>query len=190
MFIIEKIMYKDTWFSWFLFFIKHQMVIFERAFKFMYSYVLYCDGSSRGNPGWSGYSVVVTSENGNSVIDKIISPVFRNDTSDRMELMALREALKWLKSHNFISAVIFSDSQMVVDGYNKHLSKWTGSGFLNVKHIEVWKDIAESKQKIGDKVYVEKIKAHQKRSNWNNEADRLAKVASSPSNPNKATSKT
>lgn len=183
-------MYPHTWFCSLFFFIIIQMVLFERLFEIMYSYILYCDGSSRGNPGWSGYSVVIVSENGKSVVDKIISPVFRNETSDRMELMALREAMNWLKSHNFISAVIFSDSQMVVDGYNKHLDKWTGSGFINTKHIEVWKNIAESKQKIGNKVYVEKIKAHQKRNNWNNEADRLAKVASNPSNPNRATSKT
>jgi ribonuclease HI len=134
----------------------------------------------------SGYSVLVLSSNGNSVIDKIISPLFMRDKSDRMELMALREALRWLKDHNFMSAVIFSDSQFVIDGYNKKLNNWIGNGFLDTKYIEVWKSIAELKQKLGNKVYVEKIKAHQKRSNWNNEADKLAKIASSPTNPNKA----
>ena len=155
----------------------------------MHSYILYCDGSSRGNPGPSGYSVVVTSANGKSVVDKIISPHFNRDSSDRMELMALREALDWLKGRNFMSAVIFSDSQFVVDGYNKNLNKWLGGGFLNVKYVEIWKSIADLKMKIGDKVYVEKVKAHQKRENWNNEADKLAKIASSPSNLNKAVPK-
>lgn len=154
----------------------------------MHSYFLYCDGSSRGNPGPSGYSVIVISAINETVVDKIISPLFSRDSSERMEVMALKEALEWLLHHNFMSAVIFSDSQTVVDGFNKNLNKWIGSGFINVKYIEDWKNIAELKQKLGNKVYVEKIKAHQRRNNWNNEADRLAKIASNINNPNKAVS--
>lgn len=156
----------------------------------MQSYVLYCDGSSRGNPGPSGYGVLITNAKGNAVVDRIISPLFSRDTSARMELMALREAMKWLQNHNFMSAVIFSDAQFVVDGYNKYLNKWIGGGFKGVEYLETWKDIAEIKQKIGDKIYVEKVKAHQKRNDsWNNEADKLAKQASNPMNPNKVNPK-
>lgn len=155
----------------------------------MNSLLLYCDGSTRSNSngtGPSGFSVIITNANGTAVIDKIISPLFLRDKSDRMELLAVREAFKWLKNHNFTSAVIFSDNQAVVDGYNKKMNNWISNGFLGIKYVELWKDIAELKQKMGDRVYVEKVKAHQKREgSWNNEADKLAKIASNPNNPNK-----
>lgn len=157
------------------------------------AFLLYCDGSTRshnGGVGPSGYSVIVTNSSGTAVIDKIISPLFPRDKIDKMELLAVLEAFKWLLNHNFTSAVIFSDNQEVVNGCNKKMNNWISNGFIGVKYIETWKKIAEIKQKIGDRVYVEKVKAHQKRGDsWNNEADKLAKLASSPANPNKTSNK-
>lgn len=150
----------------------------------MTSLLLYTDGSCRGNGpnSMGGYSVIILNSRGDAVIDKIISPRFSNTNSFVMELQALNASMDYLLHHNFLNAVIFTDNQEIVDNYNKKLNKWIGSGFLDVKNLEIWKNIGRIKQKIGNKVDVVKIKAHQKRSNFNNEADRLAKFASSYKN--------
>jgi len=146
----------------------------------MNSYFLYCDGSTRKN-GSSGYSVIVLDPY-DQVVEHIISPRFSSGDSNEMELRAIIEGIKWLSRHNHLNSAIYSDSKYVVDGYN-NLSKRIYTSFKNQKHIELWKELAELKMRLGDTFTLEKVKGHQNRADsWNNQADRLAKEASSIKN--------
>ena len=77
---------------------------------------IYTDGGSRGNPGPSGFGVVVYDEN-KKVIEEI-SKFIGTKTNNEAEYSALNEAIDWLKTNQEklqISAVDFySDSQLMV----------------------------------------------------------------------------
>ena len=66
---------------------------------------IYTDGSSRGNPGPGGYGVLLMY--GKHV--KELSGGFKKTTNNRMELMAVIEGLKALKTTN-LPVTIYSDS--------------------------------------------------------------------------------
>ena len=61
---------------------------------------IYTDGSSRGNPGPGGYGIVM--EHLQTGYFKEFSQGFRKTTNNRMELMAVIEALKKLKKRILI----------------------------------------------------------------------------------------
>ena len=67
---------------------------------------IFTDGSSRGNPGPGGYGIVLE-QKGSSYV-KEYSEGFRKTTNNRMELLAVIEALKKLKTKN-ASVVVFTD---------------------------------------------------------------------------------
>ncbi|HET8753930.1 MAG TPA: RNase H family protein, partial [Salinimicrobium sp.] len=73
---------------------------------------IYTDGAARGNPGPGGYGIVMEWVGKN--YGKEFSKGFNHTTNNRMELLAVIEALKKLKSPN-ISVLVFSDSKYVVD---------------------------------------------------------------------------
>lgn len=77
---------------------------------------IYTDGGSRGNPGPSGFGVVIYDENKKIVTE--ISRFVGIKTNNEAEYLALNEALTWLKSNQeklSASAVDFySDSQLLV----------------------------------------------------------------------------
>ena len=57
------------------------------------SVIIYTDGSAKGNPGNGGYGVVLIS----GIHRKEISEGYRLTTNNRMELLAVIDALKKLK---------------------------------------------------------------------------------------------
>ena len=59
--------------------------------------IIYTDGSSRGNPGPGGYGIVM--EHCKTGFVKEYSKGFKLTTNNRMELMAVIEALKKLKTN-------------------------------------------------------------------------------------------
>ena len=85
--------------------------------------IIYTDGSSRGNPGPGGYGIIM--EDCKSGFVKEYSKGFRYTTNNRMELLAVIDALKMLKK-NKLKVLIYTDSKYVVDQLKKN-------GFLNGK---------------------------------------------------------
>ena len=85
--------------------------------------IIYTDGSSRGNPGPGGYGIVM--EHCKSGYVKEYSKGFKLTTNNRMELMAVIEALKKLKQTN-LKITVYTDSKYVVDSVEKN-------GYLNGK---------------------------------------------------------
>ena len=54
--------------------------------------LIYTDGSSRGNPGPGGYGIII--QNFSDKRSKEFSKGFRKTTNNRMELLAVIEAIK------------------------------------------------------------------------------------------------
>ena len=97
---------------------------------------IFTDGSSRGNPGPGGYGIVME-QTGSSYV-KEYSQGFRKTTNNRMELLAVIEALKKLKIEN-ASVVVFTDSKYVVDSVEKKwVFSWEKNNFKNKKNIDLW----------------------------------------------------
>lgn len=127
---------------------------------------IFCDGSSLGNPGFGGYCAILRYKN----TEKIISGAVPNTTNNRMELLAVIEALKILKEPCEIS--LYSDSRYVCDGISSWIAKWIEQDFKKIKNPDLWKD------------YLIVSKPHKIRTFWikghnnhpeNEKCDRIAK---------------
>lgn len=77
---------------------------------------IYTDGGSRGNPGPSGFGVVIYDQN-NQIVDQI-SKFVGTKTNNEAEYLALNEAISWLKTNqeplSITSVDFYSDSQLLV----------------------------------------------------------------------------
>lgn len=95
---------------------------------------LYTDGSSRGNPGPGGYGVVLKF---NGAV-KELAKGFRLTTNNRMELLAVIEGLRAIKTTQHPIRV-FSDSKYVIDAIEKGwLKNWIKTGFKGKKNKDLW----------------------------------------------------
>lgn len=98
---------------------------------------IYCDGSSLGNPGFGGYCAILRYKQQ----EKIISGSMPNTTNNRMELLAVLEALKALKEPCLIK--LYSDSKYVCDGIAKWIFNWIKKDFKDVKNPDLWKEFLQ-----------------------------------------------
>ena len=118
--------------------------------------IIYTDGSSRGNPGPGGYGIVM--EHCKSGYVKEYSKGFKLTTNNRMELLAVIEALKKLKQTN-LKIIVYTDSKYVVDSVEKKwLFKWEKINFKNKKNVDLWLDFLSLYKKNSIKFYW--IKGH------------------------------
>ena len=93
--------------------------------------IIYTDGSSRGNPGPGGYGIVM--EDCKTGFAKQYSQGFRKTTNNRMELLAVIEALKKLKKRG-LKITVYTDSKYVVDSIEKKwVFNWQKKGFQRQK---------------------------------------------------------
>ena len=96
---------------------------------------IYCDGSSRGNPGEGGFGVAVTTEN------KLITTYgkqYENITNNQAELRGLIWALNLATTDYKDQEVeIYSDSAYCVNMFNSWIHTWGGNNWLNSKKKEV-----------------------------------------------------
>lgn len=100
--------------------------------------IIYTDGACKGNPGPGGWAAILSFK-GN---EKEISGGEPLCTNNRMELMAVVEALEALKEPCKVS--ITSDSKYVVDSVNKKwLYSWPKRGWKNsmgdpTANVDLW----------------------------------------------------
>ena len=96
---------------------------------------IWSDGSSRNNPGVSGYgTILVYGEH-----RKELSGGFKLSTNNRMELLGVIVGLEALKKDN-LEIEITSDSKYVVDSVNKGwLFTWEKNKFKDRKNSDLWK---------------------------------------------------
>lgn len=99
---------------------------------------IYTDGAARGNPGPGGYGIVM--EWVGKPYKKEFSQGFKHTTNNRMELLAVIEALRKLKNPG-TKAVVFTDSKYVVDAIMKGwIFGWEKKSFKDRKNKDLWKD--------------------------------------------------
>lgn len=97
---------------------------------------IFSDGSSRNNPGISGYGTILIYGDHR----KEISEGFQLSTNNRMELMGVISGLKALKKES-LDVDITTDSKYVVDSVNKGwLFNWEKENFKNRKNADLWKE--------------------------------------------------
>lgn len=97
---------------------------------------IYTDGACSGNPGKGGYGILMRVPE--KKYQKTFSEGFRLTTNNRMELLAVIEALEKLKNpENDVH--IFTDSKYVADAINQNwIFGWIKKGFKNVKNPDLW----------------------------------------------------
>jgi len=104
---------------------------------------IFTDGACSGNPGPGGWGAILR----NKDIEKEFSGGEIETTNNRMELTAVIEALKALKTHCVIS--LYTDSKYVMDGVNQWLPNWKKNNWRTtnkkseVKNIDLWQQLDE-----------------------------------------------
>lgn len=132
--------------------------------------LIYTDGSSLGNPGPGGYCAILEYEANGKLYKKTVSGGEAYTTNNRMELMAVIEGLRALKSSCEVELI--TDSKYVADAINGWLYGWIKKGFKDVKNPELWQEYLEVSKKHKVKaVWVRGHNGHPQ----NEECDKIAK---------------
>lgn len=134
---------------------------------------IYTDGAARGNPGPGGYGIVM--EWVGKAYRKEFSKGFKHTTNNRMELLAVIDALKKLKKPG-VSAIVFTDSKYVADAVNKKwIFGWEKKNFKDRKNTDLWIEFLKEIRKHN--VSFKWIKGHNEHPQ-NERCDALAVAAS------------
>lgn len=134
---------------------------------------IYTDGAARGNPGPGGYGIVM--EWKGKGYRKEFSKGFKHTTNNRMELLAVIEALKKLKRPG-VEVVVFTDSKYVANAVEKGwVFSWEKKGFKDRKNADLWKELLQEYRK--HKVQFKWIRGHNAHPQ-NERCDALAVAAS------------
>jgi ribonuclease HI len=104
--------------------------------------VIYTDGACKGNPGTGGWGAVLRS--GANV--KELYGGERQTTNNRMELMAVIQALHALKRP--CAVTLWVDSLYVLKGMTEWMPSWKARGWRTadkkpVKNVELWQQLDE-----------------------------------------------
>lgn len=101
---------------------------------------IFTDGACSGNPGLGGWGAILRYKG----VEKEISGAQEATTNNRMELLAVINALKMLKEP--CKASIYTDSQYVMKGATEWLTGWVKNSWRTadkkpVKNSDLWQDI-------------------------------------------------
>lgn len=108
--------------------------------------IAYTDGACSGNPGKGGWGVWLSNDKGHN---KSLSGSESYTTNNRMEIMAVIQALKALKHPCKID--IYTDSKYVQKGLTEWLPVWKANGWKTaakhaVKNEDLWKILDQAQQ--------------------------------------------
>lgn len=131
---------------------------------------IFTDGGARGNPGRGGWGYVHVINN------QIIKEDFGgadHTTNNRMELMAILEALKAIGN---VETILYSDSNLCVQTYNEWMEMWRAKNWKRktgpIANLDLVQELYELKKKC-PLIQVRWLKAHAG-IRWNEYVDRLA----------------
>ncbi|SES72243.1 ribonuclease HI [Thorsellia anophelis] len=104
---------------------------------------IFTDGSCLGNPGPGGYGAILRYNQH----EKEISGGFYHTTNNRMELLAVIEALNSLKEPCKIT--VMSDSQYMKNGITKWIHNWKKDNWAvalrkSIKNIDLWQRLDQA----------------------------------------------
>jgi len=138
---------------------------------------LYTDGAARGNPGPGGYGIVL--EWPEKRYRKEFAEGFKHTTNNRMELLAVIEGLRKLKSDG-MQVTVYTDSKYVADAVEKKwVFGWERKHFKDRKNADLWKQFLVEFRK--HQVRFVWIKGHNNHTQ-NERCDALAVAASKQPN--------
>ena len=110
---------------------------------------IFTDGAGKGNPGTGGWGALLIA-NGS---EKELFGGERNTTNNRMELLAVIEALKALKKP--CEVIVHTDSQYVQKGISEWIHGWKARGWKTaakapVKNVDLWQalDAAQAQHQM------------------------------------------
>ena len=106
---------------------------------------VFTDGACRGNPGAGGWGVLLRFNDH----EKRLCGGERETTNNRMELMAVIQALESLK--NNCKVKVTSDSQYVLKGINEWMENWKKRGWKTaakkpVKNVDLWQRLDKARE--------------------------------------------
>jgi ribonuclease HI len=103
----------------------------------MENFLIFTDGSSRGNPGPGGWGAVVVAN------DRVVELGGGEDhtTNNRMEMQAVISAINFLIEYELLTqnfkCVVHTDSAYVVNGITKWVAGWKARGWLTLQEEQV-----------------------------------------------------
>ncbi|RZT41723.1 ribonuclease HI [Cupriavidus agavae] len=111
----------------------------------MQEVTIYSDGACKGNPGPGGWGAVLVAGGHEKELFGGETPT----TNNRMELMAVIEALRALKRPCVVN--IYTDSQYVQKGISEWITGWKARGWKTadkkpVKNADLWQILDEVRQ--------------------------------------------
>ena len=121
--------------------------------------VIHADGACRGNPGPGGWGALLQA----GTNEKELWGGEPQTTNNRMELMAVIEALRALKRPCRVE--LYLDSQYVRQGITEWIHKWKVQGWRTaskqpVKNVELWQILDELVHQQGHQIRWHWVKGH------------------------------
>ena len=86
---------------------------------------IYTDRACSGNPGPGGWGAIIVY----GKTEKELCGGEKNSTNNRMELMAVIQALKYLSEPYLVE--LYTDSIYVKNGITQWIGNWTKNGWIN-----------------------------------------------------------
>ena len=140
---------------------------------------IFTDGACSGNPGAGGWGAILRCKG----VEKELSGGASDTTNNRMELTAVIEALKALKTSCNIA--LYTDSRYVMDGVTKWLPNWLNNGWRTankktpVKNVDLWQELESQLKKHPIRwIWVKGHNGHK----YNERCDELATAAADKDN--------
>lgn len=115
---------------------------------------IYTDGGCEPNPGNGCWAFIC--------IDPYIevSGTDTNTTSNRMELIAILEAIKFGIESNATEIFIHSDSKYSVNAFNIWMEKWVKKGWKDKKNTDIFRELFQLKHSPKIKIKLIWIRGH------------------------------
>jgi ribonuclease HI len=138
----------------------------------MNAIVIYTDGACKGNPGPGGWGALLRSGS----VEKELYGGERETTNNRMEMMAVIQALQALKRP--CKVTLYLDSKYVLQGLTQWLPGWKAKGWKTaskqaVKNVDLWLELDRLANQAGHEIEWRWVKGHAGDSG-NERADALA----------------
>ncbi len=98
--------------------------------------IIYTDGSCLGNPGAGGWAAIIQDNHA----EVVLSGNETGTTNNRMEMMAIIQALKWVKGHHGTDrkTKLYSDSSLLINTLNEDWKRKANT--------DLWADLDELRE--------------------------------------------
>jgi len=145
----------------------------------MNQYLIYTDGSCKGNPGPGAAAVVITTPEGEVVREFV--KAYPDTTNNRMELSAAIAALRAVPAADI---TVITDSEYVYKGITSWVRGWKARGWVTnqktpVENQDLWKELDRLASSYAGKLAWKVVRGHHG-TPGNERADTLAQQAAAP----------